>query len=120
MLITLLFHVILNFQSTKMILLFNIFSIFNLITLTYMRCYTNLSRNFTNYINQHKYFLLKFFNCFYLCQVIKTAWIINRKNFTFATKFIFLIGLVSVKCLQSTKLKVNGSVYIAIRSYQFC
>ena len=35
MLITLLFHVVLNFQSTKMILAFNIFSIFNLITLTY-------------------------------------------------------------------------------------
>ena len=31
MLINLLFHVILNFQSTKMILVFNIFSILNLI-----------------------------------------------------------------------------------------
>ena len=35
MLIALLFNVILKFQSTKMILVFNIFSIFNLITLTY-------------------------------------------------------------------------------------
>ena len=35
MLIALLFNVTLNFQSTKMILVFNIFSIFNLITLTY-------------------------------------------------------------------------------------
>ena len=33
MFITLLFHVILNFESTKMILVFNIFSIVNLITL---------------------------------------------------------------------------------------
>ena len=106
MLITL-FHVVLNFQSTKMILVFNIFSIFNLITLTYTKCYTNLSRNLTNYINQQKYFLIWFFNCFYLCQVIKIAWIINRKNFTFATKFIFLIGLISIKCLQSTKFKVK-------------
>ena len=107
MLITLLFHVVLNFQSTKMILVFNIFSIFNLITLTYPKCYTNLSRNLKNYINQQKYFLIWFYNCFYLCQVIKFAWIINRKNFTFATKFIFLIGLISIKCLQSTKFKVK-------------
>ena len=42
-LITLLFHVILNFQLTQMILACDIFSIFNLITLTYMQCYTNVS-----------------------------------------------------------------------------
>ena len=90
-----------------MILAFNIFSIFTLITLTYTKCYTNLSRNLTNYINQQKYFLIWFFNCFYLCQIIKIAWITNRKNFTFATKFIFLIGLISIKCLQSTKFRVK-------------
>ena len=56
MLITLLFRVIFNFQSTKMILVFNVFCTFNLITLTYVKCYTYLSRNLTNYINQHKYF----------------------------------------------------------------
>ena len=67
MLITLLFHVILNCQLTKMILAFNIFSIFNLISLTYTICYSNLSRNLTNYINQQKYFMIWFFNCFYLC-----------------------------------------------------
>ena len=54
MLITLLFHVILTI------------------------CYSNLSRNLTNYINQQKYFMIWFFNCFYLCQVIKIAWIINQ------------------------------------------
>ena len=54
MLITLLFHVILNFSQQKWLyLVFNIFSIFNLITLTYTKCYTNLS-NLTN-INQDKY-----------------------------------------------------------------
>ena len=49
--ITLLVHVILNFQLTKMILAFNVFSIFNLITLNYMKCYINLSWRLTNYIN---------------------------------------------------------------------
>ena len=44
MLIILLFHVVLNFQSTKIILAFNILSIFNLITLAYTKPYTNLSR----------------------------------------------------------------------------
>ena len=90
-----------------MILAFNVFCIFNLIALNYMKCYTNLSSSLMNYINQHEYFLLWFLNYFYLCQVIKIAWIINRKNFTFATKFIFLIGLISVKCLQSPKLKIK-------------
>ena len=70
-LIALLFHVVLNFQSTKMILIFNIFTILNLITLTYTKCYTNLSRDLTNYINQQKYFLIWLFNCFYLCQSLK-------------------------------------------------
>ena len=37
MLINLLFHVILNFQSTKMILVFNIFSILNLIICVNLR-----------------------------------------------------------------------------------
>ena len=107
MLITLLFHVILNFQSTKMILAFNIFRIFNLITLTYMKCYNNFGRSLTNYMNRHKYFLSWFFNCFYPRQVIKIAWVMNGKNFTSATKFIFLIGLISANCLQSTKSKVK-------------
>ena len=61
-----------------------------------MKCYTNLSRSLTNYINHHEYFLSWFFNCFYLRRVIKIAWVINRKNFTSATKFIFLIDLISV------------------------
>ena len=107
MLITLLFHVILNFQSTKIILAFNIFRIFNLITLTYMKCYTNFSSSLTNYMNQHKYFLSWFFNCFYPRQVIKIAWVMNGKNFTSATKFIFLIGFISANCLQSAKSKVK-------------
>ena len=99
-LITLLFHVNLYFQSTKMVLAFNIFNIFSLITLNYLKFYTNLNRSLTNYINQQKHFLLWFINCLYLCRVIKIAWVINRKNFTSATKFIFLIGLILVKCLQ--------------------
>ena len=90
-----------------MILASNIFSIFNLISLTYTICYSNLSRNLTNYINQQKYFMIWFFNCFYLCQVIKIAWIINRENFIFATKFIFLVGLISIKYLQSTTFRVK-------------
>ena len=51
--------------------------------------------------------MIWFFNCFYLCQVIKIAWIINRENFIFATKFIFFIGLISIKYLQSTKFRVK-------------
>ena len=51
--------------------------------------------------------MIRFFNCFYLCKVIKIAWVINRENFIFATKFIFLIGLISIKYLQSIKFRVK-------------
>ena len=61
MLIILLFHVVLNFQSTEMILAFNIFSIFNRVLLTYTICYTNLSRYLTNHINQQIYMVLQWF-----------------------------------------------------------
>ena len=116
MLITLLFHLILNFHS--MILAFNICSVFNLITLIYMKCYANLSRRLTNHINQHRSFLFWFFNCFYLCQVFKVAWVINQKNFTSATKFLFLTSLISVKFLQSTKFKVK--CYRFFINLEFC
>ena len=77
-----------------MSLVFNTVKVFNLITLTYMKCYTNLSWNLTNYINQYECFLLWLFSCFYFCQVIKISRIINQKVFTFAAKYIFLIGLI--------------------------
>ena len=46
-LITLLFNVILNFQSTKMILGFNIFSIFILFILSYAKFYTKFGLDLT-------------------------------------------------------------------------
>ena len=52
-------------------------------------------------------FLVWFFDCFYIYQVFEISWMINRKNFTSATKFLFLIGLISAKYLQSTKFKVK-------------
>ena len=58
MLITLLFHVILNFQSTKLILAFNIFSIFNLIVFIYMKRCTKSSRRLRNYLNQHVFIMV--------------------------------------------------------------
>ena len=59
-LVNLLLHVILNFQSTRMILAFNIFSVFNLMALIYMKCYSNLSRRLTSYINQHNFVIMVF------------------------------------------------------------
>ena len=63
MLIAFLPQVILNFQSAKMILAFNIFSFFTLIALVYTKFYTSLCRRSTNYSDQHV-FLLWFFICF--------------------------------------------------------
>ena len=52
--ITLLFNVILNFQSTKMILGFTIFSIFILVILIYAKFFTKFSLNLTYNITQHR------------------------------------------------------------------
>ena len=105
MLITLLLHVTLNFQSTKVILTFNIFSVFILITLIYMKFYTNLSRRLTKYVNEHGlcYGFLIIIIFFYLCQAFKIVWLISQKTF----KISLLIGLISVKRLQSTKFQVK-------------
>ena len=63
-------------------------------------------------------FFIWFFNCFYLCQAFKITWVINQNNFISATKFLFLIGLNSVKCLQLTKFKVKSYRYFI--NLEFC
>ena len=119
--IILLFNVILNFQSTKMILGFNIFSIFSifiLFVLIYAKFYTKFSLNLTYNITQHKCSLLWVFNCFYLCQVFKIAWIINQTNSTFTFKFLTLIILFCIKCLQLPSFKAKCYIYFII--LEFC
>ena len=116
--ITLLFNVILNFQLTKIILGFNIFSIFILFILIYAKFYTKFSLNLTYNITQHKCFLLWLFNCFYLCQVFKIAWIINPTDSTFSLKFLIFIILFCIKCLQLPRLKVKCYIYFI--SLEFC
>ena len=83
----LLFDVILMFDGTKMVLGFNSFSIFILLILIYAKFYTKFSLNLTCNITWHKCFLLWLFNCFYICQIFKIAWIIDQKNSTFTFKF---------------------------------
>ena len=104
--ITLLFNVILNFQSTK-ILDFNIFRIFILFILIYAKFYTKFSLNLTYNITQHKCFLLWLFNCFYLCQVFKIARTINQTDSIFNFKSLILIILFCIKCLQLPRLKAK-------------
>ena len=92
--------------SQKMSLVFNTVRVFNLITLTYMKCYTNLSWNLTNYINQYECFLLWLFSCFYFCQVIKISRIIIKKSLLLLLNISFWL-VWFLKCLRSTKVKVK-------------
>ena len=62
-------------------------------------------------------FLIWFFNCFYLCPVIKVALIINRKTLALLLHLSFSIGLISIKCLQSTKFKVK--CYRCFNNFKF-
>ena len=97
--ISLLFNVILNFQSTKMILGFNIFSIFILSILIYAKFYTKFSLNLRYNITQHKCLLLWLFNCCHF-------------------KFHILIVLFCIKCLQLPRLKAKSYIYFI--SLEFC
>ena len=117
-LITLLFNVILNFQSIKMILGLNIFSSFILSILIYAKFYTNFSLSLTYYISQHKCFLFWFFDCFYFCQVFKIAWVIYQVDSTSTFKFLVLIILFRIKCLQLSRFKVKCYSYCI--SLEFC
>ena len=101
-----------------MILGFNIFRIFILFILIYAKFYTNFSLNKTFYINQHRCFLLWFLNCFCFCQVFKTARIMNHTDFASTPKFLVLIVLFYIKCLQLTRFKVKCYRYFI--SLEFC
>ena len=103
-------HYILNFQSTKMILGFNIFCIFILFIWVYAKFYTKFSLNLTYNITQHKCFLLWLFNCFCFCQDFKLQ--------TFTFKFLILIILFCIKCLQLSRLKAKCYIYFI--SLEFC
>ena len=113
--ITLLFNVILNFQSTKMILGVKIFILFILI---YAKFYTKFILILTYNITQHKCFLLWLFNCFYFCQVLKNVWKINQIDSTFIFKFLILIVLFGIKSLQLSRLKAKCYIYFI--SLEFC
>ena len=101
-----------------MILGFNIFSIFIQFILIYAKFYTKFSLNLTYNITQHKCFLLSPFNCFYICQIFKIAWIISQKGSTFTFKFLISIILICIKCLQLSRLKVK--CYIHFISIKIC
>ena len=116
--ITLLFNVILDFQSTKIIFGFNIFSTFIFFILIYEKFYTNFSLKFTYYISQHKCFLLWFFNCFYFCQVFKITWLINQTDSTSTSIFLVFIVLLCIKCLKLSRFKAKCYRYFI--SPEFC
>ena len=101
-----------NFQSTKIILGFNIFTIFILfILLSYLlKFYTNFSVNLT--------FILWFFNCFYFCKVFEITWVINQIDSTSTSKFLDLIVLFSLNCPQLTRFKAKSYRYFI--SLDFC
>ena len=72
----------------------------------------------TYYISQHKWFLWWFFNCFYFCHAFKIAWIINQTNSASTFKFLVLIVLLCIKCLQLSRFKVKCYSYFI--SLEFC
>ena len=74
------FNVILLNQSTHNLLFFNFLTNFILLTLAYVKVYTNLSNFFTVYIIQHQFFLMSFFESFVISNVLKIAWVANVNN----------------------------------------
>ena len=56
-------------------------------------------------------FFIMVFNCFLVFQVFDIAWVINRKNFTSATKFLFLTGLISLKYFISLEPSIRNKMW---------
>ena len=104
MLITLLAHIILNFQPTKRNLAVNIFSVFNLITLFYMKCYiyTNLSRRLINHINQNR-------------SLVKTA-----SDFWSLPSIIFFPKIYQRQCKYAKNAGGSQKLYILNIMYTIC
>ena len=84
-------------QSTKAILVCNIFSIIALFLLVYIRFYTKNGGRLIYYIAQYKHF----FTCFldlYICKSLKIAWLINQTKFSSTFKILVLVALCLIKC----------------------
>ena len=56
--------------------------------------------------------------CFYFCQVFKIAWVIIQTGSTFNFRFLVLIALFCMKCLQLSRLKAKCCRYFI--SLEFC
>ena len=63
-------------------------------------------------------FLLWFLTVFNLCQVFKAAWVINQIEYTSSSKFLVLVIILSIKCLQLTKFKSRCYKYFI--NLDFC
>ena len=103
--ITLLFHIILNFQPTKKILGFNIFSLFTLFTLIYAKHYTIFSLKLMFYMNQKKCFYYGLLIVFVFAK--KISLVIYQMDYTSTLKFLVLIVLFSI---VSTVNKVESQM----------
>ena len=75
-------------QSTKAILVCNIFSIVALFLLVYIRFYTKIGGRLIYDIPQYKHFFTCFLDYLYICESLKIAWPIQTK-FSSTFKFMY-------------------------------
>ena len=85
-------------QSTKAILVRNIFTIIALFLLVSIIFYTKNGGRLIYYIAQYKHFFICFLDYLCICESLKIASIINQTKFSSTFEIIVLVALFLIKC----------------------
>ena len=115
--VAILFNMFSFTQSTKAILVCNMFSIIDLFLSVYIRFYTKNGGRLIYYIAQYKHF----FTCFldlYICKSLKIAWLINQTKFSSTFKILVLVALCLIKSFGTQAFLTKFR--LCLRNFKLC
>ena len=105
-------------QSTKAILVCNIFSIVALFLLVYIRFYTKIGGRLIYDIPQYKHFFTCFLDYLYICESLKIAWLINQTKFSSTFKILVLVVHCLIKCFGTQAFLTKFR--LCLRNFKLC
>ena len=116
--VAILFHTFSFTQSTKAILVCNIFNIVALFLLVYIRFYTKIGGRLIYDIPQYKHFFTCFLDYLYICESLKIAWLINQTKFSSTFKIPVLVTLCLIKCFGTRAFLTK--FHLCLRNFKLC
>ena len=116
--VVILFHTFSFTQSTKAILVCNIFSIVALFLLVYIRFYTKIGGGLIYDIPQYKHFFTCFLDYLYICESLKIAWLISQTKFSSTFKILVLVALCLIKCFGTRAFLTK--FHLCLRNFKLC